>query len=128
MRGNMAHGERWLARLALLATLGGCTTGVLHGLDEPSANESLAALERVGIGAEKVAEEGGQSPSFGVRVPRGDAARALDVLRTTGLPRERRRGFAEVYGSPSLIPSASEERARYLAVTPGEVERTLETA
>lgn len=124
----MAHGERWLPRLALLASLGGCTTGVLHGLDEPSANESLAALERVGIGAEKIAEEGGQSPAFGVRVPRGEAARALDVLRTRGLPREHRRGFAEVFGSPSLIPSASEERARYLVATAGEVERTLETA
>src|ERR1041385_6184274 len=107
MRGTMAQGERWLPRLALLASLGGCTTGVLHGLDEGSANESLAALERVGIGAEKIAEEGGQSPAFGVRVPRGEAARALDLLRTRGLPRERRRGFAEVFGAPSLIPSAS---------------------
>jgi type III secretion protein J len=124
----MAHGDRWLTRLALLASLGGCTTGVLHGLDEPSANESLAALERVGIGAEKIAEEGGQGDAFGVRVPRGDAARALDVLRARGLPRERRHGFAEVYGQPSLIPSTSEERARYLAATAGEVERTLETA
>jgi type III secretion protein J len=125
----MADGDRWLARLALLASLGGCTTGVLHGLDAPSANESLAALERVGIGAEKVADDGvGQSAAFALRVPRGDAARALDVLRVRGLPRERRHGFAEVYGPPSLIPSASEERARYLEATAGEIERTLETA
>ena len=124
----MAHGDRWLAKLALLASLGGCTTGVLHGLDEPSANESLAALERVGIGAEKIAEEGGQSARVRRARARGDAARALDVLRARGLPRERRHGFAEVYGQPSLIPSTSEERARYLAATAGELERTLETA
>lgn len=112
----------------LLAGGFGCTTGVLHGLDEAAANEALTALERAGIGAEKVADEGAQAPGFALRVSRGDAARALDVLRVRGLPRERRHGFAEVYGQPSLIPTASEERARYLEATAGEIERTLETA
>ena len=117
--------------LVLLAWAGGgCTTGVLHGLDEPAANEALAALERAGIGAEKTGEEGGQAANgaFALRVSRGDAARALDVLRVRGLPRERRHGFAEVYGQASLIPTPSEERARYLEATAGEIERTLETA
>ncbi len=112
----------------LLAGVTGCTTGILHGLDEPAANEALAALERAGIGAEKTAEEGGQAAAFALHVSRGDAARALDVLRVRGLPRERRHGFAEVYGQASLIPTASEERARYLEATAGEIERTLETA
>jgi type III secretion protein J len=124
-RGHAASG---LLAILLLASAASCTTGVLHGLDEPAANEALAALERAGIGAEKVAEEGGQTPAFALRVSRGDAARALDVLRVRGLPRERRHGFAEVYGQASLIPTASEERARYLEATAGEIERTLETA
>jgi type III secretion protein J len=114
--------------LASVASVTGCSTGVLHGLDEPAANEALAALERSGIAAEKVAEEGGLSAAFALRVSHGDAARALDVLRVRGLPRERRHGFAEVYGQASLIPTASEERARYLEATAGEIERTLETA
>ncbi|MBC8132893.1 MAG: secretion protein, partial [Deltaproteobacteria bacterium] len=114
--------------VVLLVGMGGCSTGVLHGLDEAAANESLAALERAGIGAEKVAEAGGQTSGFALQVSRGDAARALDVLRVRGLPRERRHGYAEVYGQASLIPTASEERARYLEATAGEVERTLETA
>jgi type III secretion protein J len=106
-----------------------CTTGVLHGLDEPAANEALAALERAGIGAEKVADEGGgQGIAFSLRVARGDAAQALDALRVHGLPRGRRHGFAEVYGQASLIPTPSEERARYLEALGGEIERTLETA
>ena len=124
MRGRVGT----LLAFLLLTNGAGCTTGVLHGLDEPAANEALAALERAGIGAEKVAEEGGQTTGFALRVPRGDAARALDVLRVHGLPRERRHGFAEVYGQPSLIPTASEERARYLEATAGEIERTLESA
>jgi type III secretion protein J len=119
----------WLFGIAMfVGSASGCTTGVLHGLDEPSANEAMTALERAGIGAEKIVEEGGTNAAFALRVPRGDATRALDVLRVRGLPRERRHGFAEVYGQPSLIPTASEERARYLEATAGEIERTLETA
>jgi type III secretion protein J len=119
----------WAA--ALVVTVGGCSTGILHGLDERSANEAEASLERAGIAAEKVADDtaalGGTTPVFTVRVARADGARALDLLRAAGLPRDRRRGFAEAYGQPSLIPTASEERARYLDALAGEIERTLET-
>lgn len=122
---------RTVAVVALLwcvVAVGGCTTGLLHGLDESSANEALTALSRAGIAAEKTAVEAGQGVGFGVRVARGDAARALDVLRAQGLPRGRRQGFAEVYGKSSLIPTPSEDRARYLEALAGEIERTLETA
>ena len=63
-----------------------------------------------------------------MRIARHDAGKALDLLRSLGLPRDRRHGFAEVYGQPSLIPTPSEERARYLEALGGEIERTLETA
>ena len=129
MRRRRARGLLVAVLLAGGAGTGtGCTTGVLHGLDEPAANEALSALERAGIGAEKLVEEGMQGARFAIRVSQGDAARALDVLRVRGLPREGRHGFAEVYGQPSLIPSPSEERARYLEASAGEIERTLETA
>jgi len=132
--GRRGMGSRELVLLAWLSLAGGCTTGVLHGLDEPAANEALAALERAGIGADKALEDGsasaagGQTAAFVLRVSRGDAPRALDVLRVLGLPRERHHGFAEVYGRPSLVPTHSEERARYTEARAGEIERTLETA
>ena len=44
------------------------------------------------------------------------------------MPHDRRRGFAETYGQPSLIPTPSEERARYVDALAGEIERTLESA
>jgi type III secretion protein J len=98
-----------------VASVGGCSTAILHGLEEPSANETVAALERVGIGAEKQPDDdsnnGGGALAFKVRVARADEARALEQLR-----------------SPSLIPTASEERARYLDALAGEVARTLEIA
>lgn len=120
-----------LAAVALAGLGAGCSTNVLHGLEERSANETVAALERVGIGAEKQVDDdnaGGGGPAFKVRVARVDEARALELLRSLGLPRDRRHGFAEVYGQPSLIPTVSEERARYLDALAGEVARTLEVA
>jgi type III secretion protein J len=108
----------------------GCSANILHGVDERSANEATAALERVGIAAEKLPDEAGGNgtPSFTVRVARGDAGRAVDLLGARGLPRPAPRGFAQTYGQPSLIPTASEERARYLDALAGEIERTLESA
>jgi len=122
------RGARWMV-IALVA-LCGCSANVLHGLDERGANEATAALERAGIGAQKVADDAampGAGASFTVRVATGDATRAVDLLHALGLPRDRRPGFAETYGQQSLIPTASEERARYVNATAGEIEKTLET-
>jgi type III secretion protein J len=132
MRGKRAQAGTG-AKLALLAALvavsGACSTNILHGIDERAANDAARALERAGIGAEKIAEDGGGAGSaarFTLRVARGDGGRALDLLRALGLPREPRHGFSETYGQPSLIPTASEERARYVDALAGEIERTLE--
>jgi type III secretion protein J len=113
--------------IALAVIVTGCSSNLLHGIDERAANETIAALEHGGIATEKVIDDASPA-TFTVRVARGDAAKALSLLRSLGLPRDRRHGFAEVYGQPSLIPSASEERARYLDALGGEIERTLETA
>jgi type III secretion protein J len=120
----------WVLALVALAA-SACTTNILHGIDERAANDAARALERAGIGAEKLPEENGGGAGggarFTIRVARGDGARALELLRAQGLPREARHGFAETYGQPSLIPTASEERARYVDALAGEIERTLES-
>jgi type III secretion protein J len=118
---------------ALLVVAGmlaaGCSANILHGVDERAANEAIGALERAGIGAEKLPDEGtsGAGSTYSVRVAHADGSRALDLLRAAGLPRDRRHGFAETYGQPSLIPTPSEEHARYLDALSGEIERTLES-
>ena len=120
---------RWLL-VAVVAMTAACSTNILHGIDERAANDATAALERAGIGAEKLPDEGtasGSGASYTIRVAHGDGTRAVDLLAALGLPRDKRRGFAETYGQPSLIPTPSEERARYLDATAGEIERTLET-
>jgi type III secretion protein J len=119
----------WVLAATIVATAA-CSTNILHGIDERAANDATAALERAGIGAEKVSDEGTSSAgaaSYTVRVAHSDGTRAVDLLGALGLPHDKRRGFAETYGQPSLIPTPSEERARYLDATAGEIERTLET-
>src|SRR5437764_689535 len=77
-------GRAWA--LAALLVAAGCSTNILHGIDERAANDATAALERAGIGAEKVADEGasGGSAGYTVRVAHGDGTRALDLLRALG--------------------------------------------
>lgn len=129
----MGRRAEWGARVALVALAlqaAACSSNILHGIDERSANEATASLERAGIGAEKMPDEGaaaGGGATYTIRVASADGTRAVDLLRALGLPRDRRRGFSETYGQPSLIPTPSEERARYLDATAGEIERTLET-
>lgn len=124
-----ARGAREMMLVAtLLATLGaGCELALVHGLDEQEANHIVSVLEQSGIAAVKTAGEGSDPPTFVLSVREADAARALEVLRAHGLPRGKRTGFAEIYGKPSLIPTRTEERARYLDALAGELERTLET-
>jgi len=120
-----------LVFVAAAVAAGACSTNILHGVDERSANEATAALERAGIGAEKQPDEGaaaGAGATYTIRVAHADGTRAVDLLRALGLPHDRRRGFAETYGQPSLIPTPSEERARYIDALAGEIERTLESA
>jgi type III secretion protein J len=113
-----------------LGLSGACTTDLLHDLDESSANAAVTALEGAGIAAEKTTAEAATSavaPRFGLRVPSRQTARALAVLAEVGLPRAVRSGFAEIYARPALIPSAFEERARFVLAAAAEVERTLES-
>src|SRR3954471_4365979 len=70
---------------------GGCSASILHGVDERSANEATAALERAGIGAEKLPDEGAPAAggaTYTIRVAHADGTRAVDLLRALGLPHD----------------------------------------
>jgi type III secretion protein J len=115
---------------AIALFLVGCSgTPIQHGLDESSANELVNALESAGIPVKKSPSEGGgDTPTFVVSVnSNNDIPRALDLMHSRGLPRNRRNGLAEMYGTPSLVPSPTEERARFLEALGNDIERTLET-
>jgi type III secretion protein J len=118
----------WVAG-ALAACLVACSTEVVHGLDERSANQAVAALAQGGVAAEKARDESASAvgrPVYTIQVAASQAARALELLRAAELPREAGSGLAELYQHSSLLPTALEERARLAAAQAGELARTLE--
>ena len=121
----MSHAMRVLWTVVVVLAIG-CSTPIQHGLDETTANEVMTALERDGIEASKARDES-NGETFVISVPKVQALRALQVLQSLGLPRGRRSGFGEIYKQASLVPTPTEDRARYLGALAGEIERTLET-
>jgi type III secretion protein J len=112
--------------LILTAALAGCAgEEILHGLDEPQANEVLVALDERGVRASKEREDGAEG-RWRVEVPRGDAARAHRILSERDLPRDRPPGFADVFSKGSMIPTPTEEHALYLHALGGELARSVE--
>jgi type III secretion protein J len=115
------------AALILACALGCSGVEIQHGLDERQANQILLTLDQAGLSADKLKDEGGREATFKVRVARADAAHAWRVLKAHELPRDRPKGLLEVFGQPSLIPTATQERALHLTALCGELARTLET-
>jgi type III secretion protein J len=103
----------------------GCSAAIEHGLDESAANEVVTSLERAGISASKNRDDSA-GDGFVVSVGKSDVVRSMELLHSLGLPRGRRSGFAEVYKQSSLLPTPSEERAKYIEALSGEVGKTLE--
>lgn len=116
------------AALTLTMFLGACggEDQVVHSLDEFEANEILVVLEAKGITGRKEPEPG-RVITYAVAVPRIDARDAMRLLVANKLPRQRSQGLKEVYGAGSggLIPTKSEEKAKFLMALQGEIERKL---
>lgn len=117
----MRVGTAWLWVCALAA----CEATVATGLPESEANDVVVALHAQGIGAAKEAVEGGDG--FRVVVSPDEVAPALEILRAEALPRENAPGLGEVFGEGGLVPTATEERARYVAALGGELSRSIES-
>lgn len=103
--------------------LAGCGSRVelVGSLPENEANEVLGALLNAGIDASKEAGKGGTS----IHVDQAATARAIDILRQRGLPRERRAKMGDIFKKENLVSSPLEERARYLYALSQELEQTL---
>ena len=60
-----------------------------------------------------------------VSVDGQQVARALDILRARGLPRERFDGMGQIFRKEGLVSSPLEERARYIYALSQELTNTL---
>ena len=113
-----------LAPLTLALSLG-CSATLETGLPEPQADAVVVALHAEGIGAEKSLSAGSEG-LFEVEVAASEVGRALRVMRDAGLPSAPEPGLHDVFGAGGLVPTATEERARYAAAVAGELARSLE--
>ena len=118
---------RWLRRAVwtclplLLLGCGGQIT-LMTTVAENDANEIIGALNSAGVNATKIA---GKEGMVGLQVPQADAARAIDTMRSLGLPRETFSGMGQVFQKSGLISSPLEERARYLYALSQDLSATL---
>ncbi|MCB9612262.1 MAG: secretion protein [Sandaracinus sp.] len=119
--------RRSLGIVLALGALCGCEATLEADLSESEANEIVVALHEHGIGAAKESEGTGEGARYRVTVAPEEVAPSLEVLRAEALPRERAPGLAEVFGEPGLVPTATEERARYVGALSGELARSVET-
>ncbi|SAI69980.1 type III secretion protein [Bordetella ansorpii] len=106
--------------IVLLAACGSRVT-LFSASTEGEANELLSVLLDSGIHAEKTATKEGVS----ISVDGAQVARALDILRARGLPRERFDGMGQIFRKEGLVSSPLEERARYIYALSQELTNTL---
>jgi type III secretion protein J len=125
---------RRLARAARLApallalALAGCKVDLYASLNEPEANQVLAALTAEGIDAEKAradASGGTAEGQWRVRVEESQLPAALEVLRSEGLPGERFASLGQVFQKQGLVATPTEERMRYIFALSQELSETL---
>ena len=112
--------------LLILLLVIGCDgyEAVITGLGQASANEALVLLREHNIDAKKEAEPSKKLPLFQIKVKTSQSIDALRLLVDHRLPKTERASLKDIYppGASGLIPTKSEEHARFLMASQGEVE------
>jgi type III secretion protein J len=107
----------------LLATaLGGCKADLYTKLQEREANEMVALLLSNGFDAGRTQSKDGTST---VIVEQKQFARAVELLKANGYPRQSFTNMGEVFKGGGLIASPTEERARYVYALSEELSKTI---
>lgn len=109
--------------VCLVAALAGCKQSLYSKLTEQEANEIIAALARVGIGANKVVAE----KHWGVEVSSGDLPAAVEALDRAGLPRHRYATLGDMFKREGIVSTPTEERVRFIHGVSQELSATLST-
>ncbi len=116
-----------LVGLLSILLLVGCSVPIQHGLSEKEANMIIVLLAKAKppIVAQKIKVAEGREVKWSIVVSKSDAARAIEILQAHNLPPSKEKGFAEIYAGGSMIPTATEERAKFILALSGELVRTL---
>ena len=113
---------RSILPLALAALLSACGDQTLYAkLDERQANDMVSALRLANVPAQKQAREDG----FEVLTAEADFARAVQILKAQGLPREDFDSLGKVFKREGFVSTPVEERARLMHALSQELSHTL---
>ena len=114
---------RMLLCFCVAGALAGCSGQELYrDIDEREANEMVAVLMRAGIESSKAPGEKG---TFTVEVSQTEFARAVDVLRQNGLPRDQYESLGTVFKKEGFTSSSLAERARLVFGISQELSSTI---
>ncbi len=113
---------RNVACLLLILMLAGCKSQLYTGLKEREGNDMLALLLESGIPATKEINKDLELTLF---VPSDEVARSINLLRSSGYPRDRFSSVGDIFPKDGLISSPTEERARYTYSMSQELSSTL---
>lgn len=117
---------RWRAgAFAMLAAglLAACAgQDVYANLQEAEANDMVAVLMNAGIQADKKI---GEKENWSISVASGDFARAVEVLRANGLPREKFETLGTVFKKEGFTSSPLAEHARLIYGLSQELSNTI---
>jgi type III secretion protein J len=117
----------WLGWSLLLAVcllmLGGCSSQNLYAnQSEQHANEMIAVLGENGIEADK---EAGEEGMYNVNVAQSDFAKAVELLRARGLPREQFESLGTIFKPGGLNETPLAQRARLVFGLQQELSQTI---
>jgi type III secretion protein J len=105
--------------------LSACSVELQHDLTEDDANDIYVLLQRNGIEAKKLKEEGGNVPKYIISVGKQDVADAAQLLRDYALPRPYVDGLGVFKKMKGMIPTQTEERAMFIEALGGEISNSL---
>ncbi len=105
-----------------LLLLSACKTNLYTGLSEQDANEMIAVLIRHNLDSSK---SSGDKGTWDIMVEESQLAQAVEVLKSTGYPRDSYKSIGDVFGSSGLVSSPMEERIRFIYALSQELANTL---
>jgi len=128
--GKTSRGPLFVLCALILGFSSGCDSrSELTRVDsEKEANLILVELAERGVPDASTEEKAVQrKTSYSITVPKDSLAKARAILVQCDLPRDNHGGFGALVEGGGLIPTKSEERAKFMYAMAGELERTLET-